>query len=70
MNKLETVRPEHGANNTILGVGPFLAVVSQNHAKMTGRFSCEVRDRLERANESKTVSRLITVNGPESSVVC
>jgi len=73
-NKLETIRPEHGvSNNTILGVDPFLgflAVVSQNYAKMTGRFGCQVRSRLERANETKTVSRPRTANGPESSVIC
>ncbi len=50
-NKLETIRPEQGVDNTILRVDPFLgflAVVSQNYAKMTGRFGCEVRGRLER----------------------
>ena len=28
MNKLETVRPEQAANNTILGVDPFLAFLA------------------------------------------
>ena len=73
MNQLETIRPEQRVNNTILLVDPslgFLAVVSQNYAKMTGRFGCQVRSRLERANETKTVSRPRTANGPESSVIC
>ena len=73
MNQLETLRPEQKVSNTILRVDPFLgflAVVSQNYAKMTGRFGCEVRSCLEGANETKTVSRLRTVNGPGSSVIC